>query len=154
VECWASILTLTIRTSKTAELSALRAGHTLPPRKFLGTCFFERLRGPQGYWMQTEETGHLETSKDRTGYWTQNLPSCVQCLNQLHQQSPPQQGRISIYGIVYGRMSCSPTSCACKIILCSRMYQIYHRKLDINCSLIVKMKHLMWSSLQTVFKSW
>jgi len=43
---------------------------------------------------------------------------------------PPHQGRIGIYGIVLKRMSSSPTSCACKTILCSRMYQKYHRKFD------------------------
>ena len=35
MECWASIPTLTFGITGTAELSALRAGRTLPPRKFL-----------------------------------------------------------------------------------------------------------------------
>jgi hypothetical protein len=39
VECWAAILTLTFGTTRAAELSAIRAGRTLPPRKFLGTHF-------------------------------------------------------------------------------------------------------------------
>jgi hypothetical protein len=37
MECRASILTLTVGTTRTAELSAVRAGRTLPPRKVLGT---------------------------------------------------------------------------------------------------------------------
>ena len=36
---WTSILTLKFGTTRTAELSALRGSHTLPPRKFLGTHF-------------------------------------------------------------------------------------------------------------------
>jgi hypothetical protein len=36
-KCWASIPTLTFDTIRTTKLSALRAGRTLPPRKFLGT---------------------------------------------------------------------------------------------------------------------
>jgi hypothetical protein len=35
MECWASILTLTFGTSRTAELSTSRAGRALPPRIFL-----------------------------------------------------------------------------------------------------------------------
>jgi hypothetical protein len=35
--------------SRTAELSALRAGRTLPPRKFLGAPSCWRLRGTQIY---------------------------------------------------------------------------------------------------------
>lgn len=37
IEFWASILTLTFGTNRTAELSAIRPGHTLRPRKFLDT---------------------------------------------------------------------------------------------------------------------
>jgi hypothetical protein len=39
MECRASILTLTFGTTKTAELSAVRAGRALPRRKFFGTHF-------------------------------------------------------------------------------------------------------------------
>ena len=42
-------LLLTFSTARTAELSALSTGGTLPPRKFLGTHFCYSLRGPQGY---------------------------------------------------------------------------------------------------------
>jgi len=38
VEFWASILTLTFETTSTVGSSALRAGHTVPPRKFHGIC--------------------------------------------------------------------------------------------------------------------
>ena len=49
MEFRASILTLTFGTTRTAELSALRAGCTLTPRKFLGSYFYYMLSGPQGY---------------------------------------------------------------------------------------------------------
>ena len=44
MECCASTLTLTFGTTETAELSAVRAGHTLRQRKILGTVFCWRLR--------------------------------------------------------------------------------------------------------------
>jgi len=37
IEGWASIRTLTFGTPRTPELSAVRTGRTLYPRKFLGT---------------------------------------------------------------------------------------------------------------------
>jgi hypothetical protein len=40
------ILTLTADTAMTSELSALRAGRTLPSRKFVGTHFSYRLSRP------------------------------------------------------------------------------------------------------------
>jgi hypothetical protein len=39
MEFWAFILTLTLGTTRTAELSATRAGRTLNPMKFLGYSF-------------------------------------------------------------------------------------------------------------------
>jgi hypothetical protein len=65
IECWASILTPTFRSTRTAELSALRAGL----REFLKGRV--RLSGRQGYWMRTEGI-----SKDPTGNRTRHLPSC------------------------------------------------------------------------------
>jgi hypothetical protein len=38
LEFWASVLTLIFDTTRTAELSVLRAGRPLPPRKLLGAC--------------------------------------------------------------------------------------------------------------------
>jgi hypothetical protein len=38
-ECWASILTLTFGTMRTAELLAVSAGPTVPSKKYLGTRF-------------------------------------------------------------------------------------------------------------------
>ena len=49
MECWASILTVTFGKTRTAEVTALRAGHTLRPRKSLGAHFWYRLSGFQGY---------------------------------------------------------------------------------------------------------
>jgi len=43
MECWASILTATLGTTKTAQLLAPHAGRTLPQRKFLATHFCYRL---------------------------------------------------------------------------------------------------------------
>ena len=47
MECRASIFTLTFGTTRTTQLSALRAGR--PPRKLLGTHFCSRVSGPLGY---------------------------------------------------------------------------------------------------------
>ena len=55
----------------------MRAGLVLAPRTFLGTPLYYRLSGCQGYWMWTEELGHLKISKDSTGNRTRNLSSCV-----------------------------------------------------------------------------
>ena len=71
MKCWASILTLTFGTTRTAELSVLRAGRSLPPWKFLGSHLCHRLNGPQGYWVRTGGLGHLKISKDLT----RDLPS-------------------------------------------------------------------------------
>ena len=80
MECWASILILIFDTTWTAELSAVLAGGTLPPRKFLVLISVERLSGPQGYWMRKEGRkegmGHFVISKEPSGNRTQNLPSC------------------------------------------------------------------------------
>jgi hypothetical protein len=59
MECWDSSLTLTSSTTGTAELSAPRPVLTLPPGKFLGSHFRYWVNGPQGYWIRTEEVGHL-----------------------------------------------------------------------------------------------
>jgi len=67
-EFWATVLPLTFRTTRTAELSAWL------PRKFLGTRFCYRLR-LQSYWMRTEGISNLKISKGSTGNWTRNLPS-------------------------------------------------------------------------------
>jgi hypothetical protein len=68
----ASILTLASGTTRTAEVSALRAGSTSPPRKFLGTHFCYSVSGTQCYWMRTEGTGHLKISKELTGNRNRN----------------------------------------------------------------------------------
>jgi hypothetical protein len=47
--CWASILTVTFGTTRTAEVLPLRASCTLRPRKFLGAHFWYRLRGLHSY---------------------------------------------------------------------------------------------------------
>ena len=47
MQCWVSILTLTLRPTRTVGLSALRADPSLPPRTFLGTHFFHRLWAPE-----------------------------------------------------------------------------------------------------------
>jgi hypothetical protein len=67
---------LTFGTTRPVELSVLRAGRTLLPRIFLGTHFFQRLTGLQGYVMRTEGLGHVKISKNATGSRTQHLPSC------------------------------------------------------------------------------
>ena len=59
MKCWASILTLTFRTARMAQLSAIRASHTLPTQKVTGTHFCYRLSGPQGYWMRKERNRSL-----------------------------------------------------------------------------------------------
>jgi hypothetical protein len=77
MECWASILTLTFGTTRTAELSARRASRTLPPGKFLGTHFCYRLSGPHresnpespvlGHSASTNcTTAHPKEMRDRT----------------------------------------------------------------------------------------
>ena len=66
----------TTGTTNKADLSATSARCALPPRKFLGTHFCQRLSGPQGYLMRTERGVHLKTSKDRTGNKTRNLSPC------------------------------------------------------------------------------
>ena len=71
-----SVLTLTFGTTRTAMLSAVRSGRTLPPRKLLGTEFCYRLSGAQGYWMRTEGLGRLQISEDPTWDRARNLPSC------------------------------------------------------------------------------
>jgi hypothetical protein len=45
MECWASVLTATLGTIKTAQLSAPHADRTLALRKFLATHFCYRLSG-------------------------------------------------------------------------------------------------------------
>ena len=59
LEYWASIHTLAFGTTGTAEMSAARSVLTLPTRKFLGGYFRWRVNGTQGYWMRSEEFGHL-----------------------------------------------------------------------------------------------
>ena len=59
---WASILTLTFGTTRTAEFSAIRAGRTFPSRRFFGVHFCQRVCVPQGYSMWTEGLGHLQIS--------------------------------------------------------------------------------------------
>jgi hypothetical protein len=76
MEYWAPILTEIFGTKRTAELSILRAGPTLPPRKFLSTHFCQRLRVLQGYWMWTEGTGHLRVCKGPSWKRNWNLPPC------------------------------------------------------------------------------
>ena len=68
-ECWASKLTLTLGTARTAELSALCAGRTLAPRKFLGT---KRTPGV----LNALERCNLKISKNHNGSRSRNLPSC------------------------------------------------------------------------------
>lgn len=74
-ESWVSILTLALGTTRRGELSALRAGRSLPPWKFLGTHFCYRLSELQGFWMQTWRVSPFKISKDSTGNQTQDLPS-------------------------------------------------------------------------------
>jgi len=71
---WPSIITVTMGSNKTAELSALGAGSCLPPRKFLGTPFCFRLSGPQGDG-GTEVSGYSIIAHDPTGNRIRNLPS-------------------------------------------------------------------------------
>jgi hypothetical protein len=77
MEFWASVLTLTFGTTRTAELSALRAYRTLPPKEIPWYSFLLRgLVDPSDNWMRTEEIRHLKTSKEPTVNRTRNLPSC------------------------------------------------------------------------------
>ena len=75
--------TLTFGKTRTAELSILRAGRTLPPRKFLGTHLRQGLSGLQRYWLRTEGIGHFKISKDSTGIEPGTSRLVAQCLNQL-----------------------------------------------------------------------
>jgi hypothetical protein len=77
MQCWVSILTLTLRPTRTVGLSALRADSSLPPRTFLGTHFFHRLSGLHSYWVRTQGC-HLKISTDHIGNRTRDLPSCDQ----------------------------------------------------------------------------
>ena len=74
-ECWTSILNLTFGTIRTAELSAVRAGRTLPPRKFLGIHFYYRV--DRRVLNADRRLCHLKISKDPTGNQTRDLPSCA-----------------------------------------------------------------------------
>lgn len=74
-EYWASFITLTFGTIRKAGFSALHASRTLSHRKSLGTYFFQRLSGPQFYWMRSEEIGRLKISKHHTWNQTRNVPS-------------------------------------------------------------------------------
>jgi len=63
---------LVFGTTGTAELSAARAGRTLPHRKFLGTDFCKMLSLTEGYVLLTKGLGHLKISKKPTGSRTRN----------------------------------------------------------------------------------
>jgi hypothetical protein len=80
----ASILTLTFGTTMTAELSAVRASHTLPQGNAMVLVSVQRLS--VDYRMRTEGLGHLKISKDPTGNQTWYL--FLLCLNQLHHCLP------------------------------------------------------------------
>jgi hypothetical protein len=90
----ASILTLTFGTTRTAELSALRAGCTLTPRKFLGSHFYYMLSGPQGYWCWQK----FRLLQDFKGFHRESNPGppvLWQRLNRLHHR--PSYGGIATF---------------------------------------------------------
>ena len=115
-ECWASILTLTFGTARTAELSALRSGRTLPPRKLFGTHFCYRLSGPQRYWTWTAGTNHLTISKDPTEYRVLDLLPC----GAVPQTTATAPG----WKYSYGNMWWKLTSTACTLIYTPSVWEI------------------------------
>lgn len=82
MEFWVLTVTLTAGTTMaTTQSSALRAGLTWSPR----CSIVLEPEWTSSYWMRTERTGHLKTSKDPTGNQTRDFPIVVQCLNQLRE---------------------------------------------------------------------
>lgn len=77
MECWASVLTLTFCTTRTLDLSTLRASRTLPPKEIPWHSFLlETCCNPLGYRMRTEVLGHLRIPKDPIGNLNQDLTFC------------------------------------------------------------------------------
>ena len=64
MECWDSILNLTLSTTRMAELSAPHAGCNLPPWKFLSTHSCQGLSAPPGLFNANKEISPLKISKD------------------------------------------------------------------------------------------
>ena len=73
MDCWASIRTVTFGTTRTAELSALRAGRILPPRNSLVLISVTGSASPRATEC-VQELGNLKISKDPTGNQTRGLP--------------------------------------------------------------------------------
>ena len=77
MEFWASILTLTFGTIRTAEFSASRGGRTFTPKGIPWYSFLlEAEWTPRATEMRTGVTGRLKISKDPTGNRAWNFRSC------------------------------------------------------------------------------
>ena len=103
------ILTLTFGTTRTSQLSATRAGRTLPLMKFLGIHFFYRLSGPQSYWKWIEGIDQFKTSNDPTGHRNRNLCLLTQCINNLRHRLSFVTNNKTIYVSTFRVKHNSPT---------------------------------------------
>jgi len=85
-ECWASVLTLTFGTIRTAELSALRADHTLPLRKYISLYSFLFDAEWTAGLLHADRIGSVEKFQGPCREWNPERPRLVaQFLNQLHR---------------------------------------------------------------------
>jgi hypothetical protein len=64
LECWATTITLTFGTTRTARSSALRHGHTYAQENSLLLAFVAGWVGPRATGLRAEGIGHLKISKD------------------------------------------------------------------------------------------
>jgi hypothetical protein len=76
MECWAAIFTLTMGTTRMAELSAITAGCTLPPKEISWYSFLLEAQWTLSYWKRTWGLDHLNIYKHHTGNPSWDLPSC------------------------------------------------------------------------------
>ena len=86
MECWASFLTFTFGTTRTVELSAARAGRTLPSTKFFGTHFFQTLSRPPSLLNADRRIKSAWNLQNHTGNRIRSSRLVAQCLSQLRNR--------------------------------------------------------------------
>jgi hypothetical protein len=68
--------------------------HPLTPKKLLHTHFCQ-ISGPDDYWIQTAELGHLKISTDPTGNRARNLPPCGAVPQPTEPNTTPMWNRLT-----------------------------------------------------------